>query len=138
MESYDITSDSDLQSAVRTETGYDTGKLSSDDLSDLIDSAKRVLALKAGVTNFYDDRGLSVALLGVTAAKTKGAVENSPVRVKDLAGQDVTFRDSDGDSLQLGQYEDMTQLGLAESEKTERGVQRLELTGTFYSDNSSV
>jgi len=79
-----------------------------------------------------------VALLGVTAAKTKGAVENSPVRVKDLAGQDVTFRDSDGDSLQLGQYEDMTQLGLAESEKTERGVQRLELTGTFYSDNSSV
>jgi len=96
------------------------------------------LALKAGVENFYDDRGLAVALLGVTSAKSKGAVENSPVRVKNLAGQDVTFRDSDGDSLQLSQYEDMTQLGLAESEKTERGVQRLELTGTFYSDNSSA
>jgi len=138
MQSYDITSDSDLQSAVRTETGYDTGKLSDDDLQSLIDSAKRVLALKAGVTTFYDDRGLAVALLGVTCAKSKGAVENSPVRVKNLAGQDVTFRDSDGGSLQLGQYEDMTQLGLAESEKTERGVQRLELTGTFYSDNSSA
>lgn len=138
MQSYDITSDSDLQTAVRTETGYDEGTLSTDDLNSLIDSAKRVMALKAGVTDFYDDRGLAVALLGVTAAKCKGAVENSPVRVKNLAGQDVTFRDSDGGSLQLGQYEEMTQLGLAESEKTERGVQRLELTGTFYSDNSSA
>jgi len=137
MESYDITSDSDLQTAVRTETGYDTGTLSADDLSSLIDSAKRVLALKAGVTSFYDDRGLAVALLGVLAAKCKGSVENSPVRVKNLAGQDVTFRTSDGSSLQLGQYEEMTQLGLAESEKTEKGVQRLELTGTFYSDTSS-
>jgi len=137
MESYDITSDNDLQSAVRTETGYDEGTLSNDDLENLIDSAKRVLALKAGVTSFYSDRGLAVALLGVTCAKAKGAVENSPVRVKNLAGQDVTFRDSDGGSLQLGQYEDMTQLGLAESNETERGVQRLELTGTFYSDTSS-
>jgi len=137
MQSYDITSDSDLQTAVRTETGYDEGTLSTDDLNSLIDSAKRVLALKVGVTSFYDDRGLAVALLGVTCAKAKGAVENSPVRVKNLAGQDVTFRTSDGSSLQLGQYEEMTQLGLAESEKTEKGVQRLELTGTFYSDTSS-
>ncbi len=136
-QSYDITSDSELQTAVRTETGYDTGKLSDGDLTSLIDSAKRVLALKADVTDFYDDRGLSVALLGVTAAKAKGTVENSPVRVKNLAGQDVTFRDSDGGSLQLGQYEDMTELGLAESEKTDRGVQGLELTGTYLSDSST-
>lgn len=137
-EIWDIQDDSDLEDAVYDETQYDENELSQSDLSGLIDSAKRVMALKADVTSFYDDRGLAVALLGVTAAKAKGAVENSPVRVKNLAGQDVTFRDSDGGSLQLAQYEDMTQLGLAESEKTERGVQRLELTGTYTSDNSTL
>lgn len=59
-ESWDITDDTELESAVRTETQYDTGKLSTDDLSGLVESAKRVLAVKAGVTSFYDDRGLSV------------------------------------------------------------------------------
>lgn len=137
-EPYDITSDSDLKTAVRTETQYDEKALSTDDLNNLIESAKRVLSLKAGVTSFYDDRGLAVALLGVTAAKAKGSVENSPVRVDNLAGQDVTFRTSDGSSLQIAQYEDMTQLGLAESEKTDEGVQRLELTGTWLSDSSSA
>jgi len=137
-ESFDIQSDSGLESAVRTETGYDTGKLSDSDLTSLIESAKRVLALKANVTNFYNERGLAVALLGVTCAKAKGVMENSPVQVKNLAGQDVTFRTTDGSSLQIAQYEDMVQMGLSEASSTDAGVQGLELSGTYYSDNSSL
>jgi hypothetical protein len=136
-EPWDITSDTELQAAVRAETQYDTGKLSADDLSDLIDSAKRVLALRADVTQFYDDRGIAVALLGVTCAKTKGAVENSPVLVENIAGEDVRFRESDGSSLQLGQYEAMTERGLAESEKTDDVTQSIHLTNDYYSDTAS-
>jgi len=141
-EPFDITSDSELMAAVRDETQYTQSQLpdsdpDNPDLEGLVDSAKRVLALKANVTQFYDDRGLAVALLGVTCAKAKGAVENSPVRVKNLAGQDVTLRTSDGSSLQLAEYEDMIQLGLSEATSTDAGVQGLELTGTYYSDNTT-
>lgn len=136
VEPWDITDDAMLRDAVYTETQYDEGKLPVEDLKGLVDSAKRVLSLKAGVTTFYDDRGITVALLGITAAKAKGAVENSPVQVKDLAGQNVTFRTSDGESLQLGQYEEMTRLGLVESEKTEAGTTEIRFTNTYFTDSS--
>lgn len=136
-EDWDITNDDDLKSAVRAETQYDDNRLPTDDLSGLLKSAKRVLALKANVTSFYDDRGLAVALLGIVCAKSKGAVENSPVVVENVAGQDVTFRASDGSSIQLGEYEEMTRLGLAESESTDAGTQGIEFTRTFLSDSSS-
>jgi len=64
----------------------------------------------------------------------KGSVENSPVQVKNLGTEDVTFRASDGTSLQLGQYEEMTRLGLTESDTTDAGVQGLRLTNTFLHD----
>jgi len=131
---YDITSDPELQAAVRHETQYDSGKISTEDLEGLVRSAKRVLSLKADVTSFYDDRGIAVALLGITCAKAKGSVENSPVQVKNLGTEDVTFRASDGTSLQLGQYEEMTRLGLTESDTTDAGVQGLRLTNTFLHD----
>jgi hypothetical protein len=131
---WDITSDAELQTAVRHETQYDSGKITAPDLEGLIRSAKRVLSLKADVTSFYDDRGIAVALLGITAAKAKGSVENSPVQVKNLGTEDVTFRASDGTSLQLSQYEEMTQLGLTESDTTDAGVQNLRLTNTYFHD----
>jgi hypothetical protein len=137
-QNWDITTDSELKSAVRTETQYDTGKLSDSDLDGLVDSAKRVLAIKADVTSFYDDRGLAVALLGVTCAKAKGAVENSPVVTKNLAGGDVTFRTSDGSSLQLAQYEAMTSEGLSSSDSTDAGPQSIRFTNDYFSDSSSL
>lgn len=134
-EPWDITSDTELKTAVRSETQYDTGKLSDTDLDNLIESAKRVLALKANVTTFYDDRGIATALLGVVCAKSKGAVENSPVVTKNLGASDVTFRASDGSSLQLGQYEEMTQLGLSNAETTDAGVQGIEMTRDWLNDS---
>jgi hypothetical protein len=133
-EQWDITSDAELQAAVRHETQYDTGKISTEGLEGVVRSAKRVLSLKADVTSFYDDRGIAVALMGITCAKAKGSVENSPVQVKNLGTEDVTFRASDGTSLQLGQYEEMTRLGLTEADTTDAGVQGLRLTNTWLHD----
>lgn len=138
-EPFDITSDSELRDAVRAETQYDEGKVSQSDMEDLVDSAKRDLALRTGVTNFdYSDRGVSVALLGLVCAKAKGAVENSPVVVKDLGGQNVTFRASDGESLQLEQYERMVQRGLSNSNQTSAGVQGIEFTRDWLNDNRGL
>lgn len=136
-ESWDITSDGELKRAVYGETQYDETQLPAADLDAQLKSAKRVLALDAGVTSFYDDRGIAVALLGITCAKAKGAVENSPVLVENIAGQDTRFRESNGDSLQLSQYEDMVQLGMAESEKTDKGTEEIRLTNTYLSDSST-
>lgn len=134
-QSWDITDDPSLKTAVRSETQYDEGYISQEDMDELVDSAKRQLALQANVTSFYEDRGTAVALMGILCAKAKGAVENSPVRVKNLTGQDVTFRTSDGSSLQLGQYEQMTQDGLASADNTDAGVKGLQLTNTYFSNS---
>lgn len=133
---FDITADTDLRDAVYTETQYSRDKhISEDDVDGLIDSGKRVLALRADVSDFYGDRGIAVALLGIVCAKAKGAVENSPVRVDNVGPNDVTFRTSDGSSLQLGQYEDMTQLGLSEAEAVDDAIQGVEFTNTHFNDS---
>ena len=137
-ESFDIEDNNDLIRAAYSETHYDESHIETEEARDLMQSAKRTLALKAGVTDFYDDRGLAVALLGTTCAKMKGAVENSPVRVDNVGPNDVTFRTSDGSSIQITQYEDMTQTGLANSSKTDAGVQRMELTGTWLNDTRTA
>jgi hypothetical protein len=132
---FDITTDTDLRDAVRTETQYTETQLSTEDIDGLVDSGKRVLALRADVSDFYGDRGVAVALLGIVCAKVKGAAENQPVRVDNVGPNDVTFRTSDGSSLQLGQYEDMTQLGLSEAEAVDDAIQGVEFTNTHFNDS---
>lgn len=137
-EAFDITDDAELLAAVRDETLYDDSHIETSDLRGLVKSAKRVLALRADVSDFYGDRGLAVALLGITAAKAKGAVENSPVRVDNVGPNDVTFRTSDGSSLQLAQYEEMTQLGLSNAAAVDDAIQGVEFTNTHYNDSNRV
>ena len=137
-EAFDIQGDSDLRDAVRTETQYDDADISTSDLDGLIDSAKRLLALRTDATSFYDDRGLAVALLGVTCGKAKGAVENEPVRVENIGPLDVTFRTTDGSSLQVEQYAEMTQMGLSHAASVDDAVQGIELTNTHYHDDNRV
>jgi len=137
-EPFDITTDTELREAARTETQYDEAHISEDDLKGLVASGKRLLALRADVTEFYGDRGLAVALLGVVCAKVKGAVENSPVRVDNVGPNDVTFRTSDGSSIQLAEYEDMVQQGLANANGVDDAVQGIELTNTHFNDGNVV
>lgn len=137
-ESFDITNDGGLVDAVYSETQYNEGHISEADVRDLLNGAKRLLALRASVTDFYGDRGLAVALEGMTCAKVKGAVENSPVRVSNVGPDDVTFRTSDGESLQLAQYEDMVQRGLSNAESTDAGTQGVEITNTHFNDSKGL
>jgi len=135
---FDIIDDASLRDAVRGETGYSEDKLSVEDLNDLTNSAKRLLSLRADTTDFYEDRGTAVALLGVTAIKAKGRVENQPVQVKNLGIDDVTFRTTDGSSLQVAEYEDMVQLGLSNADNTDVGTTSIRFTNTHLSDSSST
>ena len=127
-EPFDITDDSELKAAIRNETGYDTGKI--DDLSGIIDSAKRELALRADLTNFYADRGSATALFGIGCVKAKSNVENQVVQTKNLGPDDVSFRTTDGSSLQVKQYEQMVQLGLSSAENTDAGTTSIRFTNT--------
>ena len=127
-EPFDITDDSELKAAIRNETGYDTGKI--DDLSGIIDSAKRELALRADLTNFYADRGSATALFGIGCVKAKSNVENKVVQTKNLGPDDVSFRTTDGSSLQVKQYEQMVQLGLSSAENTDVGTTSIRFTNT--------
>lgn len=135
MQDWDITSNEELKDAVRSLTQYDKERLDVTELDALVDDGKRTLALKADITQFFDDRGIAVALLGIVAARAKGAVENSPVEVKDISGQNVRFRSSTGDSLQLSQYESLTQLGLSESEKTDDTAEMITFTNDYLTDS---
>jgi len=138
MASYDITSDSEAKNAVRRLTQYSDSDISTNDLDGVLSDAKREIALRAEATNWYSDRGLGHALVGMTAALAKGAVENSPVRIDNIGPNDVTFRTSDGDSLQVAKYEDMVQRGLAESDETTAGTQGIRLTNTWLNDTRSA
>jgi len=135
---FDITDDNTLRAEVRSETLYDDDDISQADLQAQIRSAKRVLALKADVEQFYNDRGIAVALFGTTCAKTKGAIENSPVRTENIGPLDVTFRTSDGSSLQLAQYEEMVQEGLSAADTTDTGVENVRWTHTHYGDENRI
>jgi len=133
-EDFDVTSDNELRSAVRGLTDYDEGMVDGPSLRDLTKAAKRELALQADITSFYDDRGTAVALTGTLCALAKGHVENSPVLSDNIGPNDVTFRTTDGSSLQVAQYESMVQRGLANADTTDAGTKGLRLTNTFYGD----
>jgi len=130
-EPFDITSDSEVLNACRVETQYDESKLSASELHELLRSAKRDVALMADVTQFYSDRGTAVALLGVLCIKAKSAVENQAVSVKNLGPDDVTFRTTDGSSLQVTKYEQMTQRGLANADNTDAGTSMIRFTHDY-------
>jgi hypothetical protein len=136
-EPFDIIDDSDLTNAVRAETGYDDGKIAPSDFDSLIDSAKRDLALMADVTNFYDDRGTAVALWGILCVKAKGHVENQPVVTDNLGPDDVTFRTTDGSSLQVHQYEQSIQRGLSNADNTDAGTTKIRFTNTYQQGDVS-
>lgn len=121
MSNYEITSDTELDERVRAETGYDDtpDELPQADLDTLRANAKLRLAVDGGVDDgWYDERALGMALLGVTCIKAKARVENYSVSSWSLGGGDVSIdvRDSDGDSIQMTEYENMVQMGMARAD----------------------
>ena len=117
MEDVDITNDTELKDYVRGVTLYDEGVLSPGELDTLIGVSKLILKNKVGDSNWFVDSGLGLALLGVTCAKTKAAVENHSVQSWDIAGANINIeaRDQNGNAVQYKEYEDMIQTGLKSS-----------------------
>lgn len=116
MNTWDITSDSDLQTAVRHETGYEESDLDADRLSSILDRAKHRLYLRADSSGWYNDSGLGLALFGYSCIRAKASVENIPLDSYNLLDEDVSFdTDDPDDSIQLQQWHQDVQEGLSNS-----------------------
>lgn len=141
MASFDITDKSGLQSKVRSETGYDDtpDELPASDLGDLVDDAMLLLAVKAGFTesDYFSDRGATLALLGASCIKSKASVENITVDSWSIGSGDVAIDASGaGDEDRVfAEYEDMMETGLAKSEAaTESAFPTNINSGTYIRD----
>lgn len=122
--SYDIDGDGALAQRVRAETGYDDSpdELPQTDLDMLIETAKLQLdaQFRTDIPTFYDDRGLTLALLATVAIKAKAYVENVSVDVWDFDGGRIETRDTTGESFQVAQYEQMLTAGMAAVQTAQR------------------
>lgn len=120
MASYDITSDSELETAARDQTSYDTSELPGDhqsgQMQGLIESAKRVLHLKTGSDQWYSDRGYGHALTVLTQMKMKEAVENVNISSYGIGDEQVSFSETDPDtSQQIRSWSEELNMALSES-----------------------
>lgn len=121
MATWDITSDTELQTAVRHETGYEQSDLSDDRLASLIDRAKQRLYLRTDSSDWFSDSGLSLALFGYACIRAKSSIENIPLDSYNLLDEDVSFdTDSAEDSIQLQQWHQDVQEGLSNSVAAEQ------------------
>lgn len=116
MASWDITTDTELETAVRHETGYEVSDLSDDRLGSIIDRAKHRLNLRTGASDWFSDSGLGLALFGYACIRAKASIENIPLDSYNLLDEDVSFdTDDPDDSIQLQQWHQDVQEGLSNS-----------------------
>jgi len=132
---WDVTSGTDVEASVRGLTDYGDAEIDDSTFTEILNAAKRELALRADVTDFYDDRGLAQALVGMTCVQAKAHVENQPVRTDNIGPNDVTFRTTDGSSLQVGQYEQMIQTGLAHADEGDSAKPNIYLTNGYMTED---
>lgn len=126
MVDYDIADDSELKSLVRSLTGYNKNTLGDGDLDNQIQIAKLKLTNEVDLDTsiagdpFYDDLGLSQALLFTTAIFTKAEVENVSVDSWDVGDVFIESRRAgDDEQAQFQQWAEYVQQGIQSSEVTE-------------------
>jgi len=116
---FQISDDSDLESAVRSATGYhDTvDELTPSDLTAHIDDAKRDVYIETDSTDWYDDLALGQALKAYTCILAKVAVENYSVSSYSFGDVTIAARDAPPeDSAQLQQWAKQAADALEESD----------------------
>lgn len=115
MADYDITSDTELKDAVRSETLYNdtSDELTEPDLDGIIDNTKMLVHAKTGSSSWFSDRGLGLVLLGLTCARAKAAVENLAIQSLSLEPISLEARDSNGNEVQFQQYEEYVSIGMS-------------------------
>lgn len=128
MVDYDIADTSELKALVRTLTGYNSQTLSDSDLDNQIQIAKLQLANKVDLdpslagNPFFDDLGLSQALLFTTAIFVKAEVENVSVDSWDVGDVFIrTTRAGDDEQAQFQQWAEYVREGIQASEVTDIG-----------------
>lgn len=121
--SFAITSDTDLESAVRDKTSYNASpdELPGDDtsgqMSGIIEDAKRVLYMKTGSDEWYNDVGYGQALVALTAMKAKEAVENVNIASYGIGDEQIRFSNADpDDSQQIRSWADEVNEGIDKSD----------------------
>jgi hypothetical protein len=108
--SFAVTDDEELLAAVRGKTSYADsndewpGSYSSGDITDQagenVDDAKRLLYVKTGSQQWYDDTAYGQALVAMTALKAKEAVENVNIDSYGIGDETLSFTDADPDDSQ--------------------------------------
>lgn len=109
--SYAVTTDQELENAVRDKTSYDDaadelpGSHDSGQMEGIINDAKRYLHARTGSDGWYSDLAYGQALTALTAMKAKGAVENINISSYGIGDEQLSFSNADPeDSQQLQEW----------------------------------
>lgn len=121
--SFAVTTDDELETAVRDKTSYDDttdelpGAHDSGQFQGILQDAKRVLYMKTGSEQWYSDVGYGQALIAMTALKAKEAVENVNIDSYGIGDESLSFTNADpDDSQQIQSWSDEVNEGLDESD----------------------
>ena len=128
---HEINGDADLKEMVRSITDYDREHLDDPTLDMQIRAAKLRVKNEADSSKFYEDDGLSQALLYTTAILAKCAAENYSLDRWNLGDAQIEARYAgDSDQAQFAHWAEMAAEGIRSSE--EASVQPTpEFTNTF-------
>jgi len=120
--SYAVTTDAELETAVRDKTSYDAttdelpGGATTGQMEGVIQDAKRELHIKTGSDKWYSDMAYGQALVAMTALKAKEAVENVHISSYGIADEALSFRNADPeDSQQIQSWSNEVDSALAKS-----------------------
>lgn len=100
--SFAVTTDSELEEAVRDKTSYSntTDEWPTSQASGNIKDAKRVLYMRTGSDQWYTDVAYGQALVAMVAMKAKEAVENINIQSYGIADEKLSFSNADPDASQ--------------------------------------
>lgn len=120
--SFAVTSDSEVETAVRDKTSYDStpdellGDATSGQFSGILDDAKRRLYSRTGSEEWYSDVSYGQALVALTALKAKEAVENVNIDSYGIGDETLSFHNADPeDSQQIQAWSAEVNSSIAES-----------------------
>ena len=118
-----VTSDTELENAVRDKTSYDSttqelpGSTDSGQMEGIIEDAKRILYTKTQSTDWYADVAYGQALVAMTAMKAKEAVENVNIESYGIGDETLAFHNADPeDSQQIRSWSSEVNEGLANAD----------------------
>lgn len=104
--SFAVTSDSDLETAVRDKASYGSnsdelpGSADSGQFQGVMQDAKRHLYMKTNSDEWYSEVAYGQALVALTALKAKEAVENINISSYGIGDENLRFTDANPESSQ--------------------------------------